>query len=48
MRAWTCLIPNLNHETKKIRTRTQHVQNKSPIGFYCKNETRTKQDYDKL
>ncbi len=29
------------------KNKTQHVQNKNPIGFYCKHKTRTKQNYDK-
>jgi hypothetical protein len=41
MRTHACLVPNLNHVTKKTRTRTQHVQDKNPIRFYSKNETRT-------
>jgi hypothetical protein len=41
------LIPNLYCETRKIRTRTQQVQEKNSTRFYCKNETKTKQGYDK-
>jgi hypothetical protein len=53
MRTHACLVPNLNHVTKKTRTRTQHVQDKNPIRFYSKNETRTnkvvtKKTYPKL
>jgi hypothetical protein len=47
MKTHACLVPNLNHVTKKTRTRTQHVQDKNPIRFYSKNETRTKQGCDK-
>ncbi len=41
------LIPNPYYETKKTKTKTKtrHVQNKNPIRFYCKEET--KQGYDK-
>jgi hypothetical protein len=38
------LIPNSNF---KIRIKTQHVQNKNSTRFYCKNDIRTKQGYDK-
>jgi hypothetical protein len=41
------LILNLNHETKKTRKRTQHMQNKNPTRFFCKEEMKTKQGYDK-
>jgi hypothetical protein len=34
MRTKACLIPNLDHEKKNTRIRTQHVQNKNPIKFY--------------
>jgi hypothetical protein len=30
------LIPNSDHETKKTRTRTRHVQKKNPTRFYYK------------
>jgi len=36
------LIPNPNQETRKTKTKTQHVQNKNLLGFYYKNETKTK------
>jgi hypothetical protein len=39
------LVPNLNCETRKIKTRTWHVWNKNSIRFYYKKET--KQNYDK-
>jgi hypothetical protein len=32
------LILNMDHETRKTRTRTWHVQNKNPIKFYWKNK----------
>jgi hypothetical protein len=41
MKTHANLIPNPNHEARKIRTRTQHVQNKNPTRFYYKNETIT-------
>jgi len=41
------LIPNSNCEIKKIRIRTQHVQDKNLTKFYCKNETKRKQGRDK-
>jgi hypothetical protein len=41
----TCLIPNPICGT--IKTKTQHVRSKNPIGFYYNHETRTKQSYDK-
>jgi hypothetical protein len=43
----TSLVPNLDHETKKIRIRTQYVQNKNSIKFYCKENIKTWQGYDK-
>jgi hypothetical protein len=44
---WVSLIPNPNHETKKPRIRTQHVQNKNQTRFYYKNETKIEQGCDK-
>jgi hypothetical protein len=41
------LILNPNRETKQTRTRTQHVRKKNPTRFYCKEETKTKEGYDK-
>jgi hypothetical protein len=41
------LIPNPNCEIRKIRIRTQHVQDKNLTKFYCKNETKRKQGCDK-
>jgi hypothetical protein len=45
MKTKVCLIPNLDHETRKTKTKTWHVQNKIPTRFYCKEKT--KQGYDK-
>jgi hypothetical protein len=42
-----CLIPNPNHEIRKTKLKTWHVQNKNLKRFYYKNKTRTKQGYDK-
>jgi hypothetical protein len=39
------LISNPDHEIRKIKIRTQHMQNKSPARFYCKKGI--KQGYDK-
>jgi hypothetical protein len=47
MKTQASLIPNPNYETRKIRTRTRHVQDKNLIKVYYKNETRTKQNCDK-
>ncbi len=41
------LIPNLNHEIRKMKTKTWHVQNKNSIKIYWKNKIRTKQIYYK-
>ncbi len=41
------LVPNLDHKTKKTRTKTWHVQNKIPTWFYYKKEIKTKQTCDK-
>jgi hypothetical protein len=32
---------------KKKRNKTQHVQNKNPTIYYCKEEMKTEQGYDK-
>jgi acid phosphatase class B len=45
MKIRASLIPNPYYETTKTKTKTWHVQNKNPIRFYCKKET--KQGYDK-
>jgi hypothetical protein len=45
MKRRACLFPNPNHEIKQ--TRTQHMRNKNPMKFYCKEEIKTKQRYDK-
>jgi hypothetical protein len=45
MRTRANIIPDPSYETRKIRTRTQHMGNKSPTRFYYKEET--KQNYDK-
>jgi hypothetical protein len=47
MRIRASLVPNLNHETRKTKTRTQHVQNTNLTRFYYKEETKTNQGYDK-
>jgi hypothetical protein len=44
MRTKVGLIANSNHEIIIIKWQ---VQNKISIEFYCKNETTTKQSYDK-
>jgi hypothetical protein len=36
-----------NKKKKKKKTRSQQVQNKNSIGFYCNDETKTKQGCDK-
>jgi hypothetical protein len=41
MKTKVSLVPNRDHETRKTRIRTQHVQNKNPKIFYYKSETRT-------
>jgi hypothetical protein len=41
------LVTNPDHETRKTKIRTRHVQKKNPKGFYCKNEIRTEQGCDK-
>jgi hypothetical protein len=46
MRTKVGLIPNSNCETRKTRTRTRQVQLNS-TRFNYKNETKTKQGYDK-
>jgi hypothetical protein len=45
----TCvnLVRNLNHETRKTKTKIQHMQNKNPTRFYYKNKIRTNQGCDK-
>jgi hypothetical protein len=40
-----CLVSNLHHKTRKIRTRTQHMWNNNPTKIYYEKET--KQGYDK-
>jgi hypothetical protein len=32
---------------KKTRNKTQHVRNKNPTIYYCKEEMKTEQGYDK-
>jgi hypothetical protein len=46
MRTKVALFLNLNCETKQIKTKTWHMQNKNPMIFYCK-EIKTWQGYDK-
>ncbi len=41
-----CLIINPNHERRKIRTRTQHMQNKNSTRFYY-NKVMTKKHTQK-
>jgi hypothetical protein len=36
MRTKLSLIPNLDHEIGKTKTKTWHMQNKNPTRFYCK------------
>ncbi len=33
---------------KKQKQKTRHMKDKNPKRFYCKNEIRTKQSYDKI
>jgi hypothetical protein len=40
MKTRVCLIPNLDHETRKTIIRTRHVRNKIPTRFYCKEKTK--------
>jgi hypothetical protein len=47
MKTQTSLILNPNCKTRKIKTRTRHVQDKNLIKIDYKNETRTKQSCDK-
>jgi hypothetical protein len=48
MRTRVGLFPNPNCETKQIITKTQHIRNKNPMIFYCKEEIKTWQCCDKL
>ncbi len=41
------LVLNLDHETKQTKTRTWHMQINNPTRFYCKEETKIEQGYDK-
>jgi hypothetical protein len=41
------LVLNLNHETKQIRIRMQHVWNKNPTKFYYKFFLKIEQGYNK-
>ncbi len=45
MRTRVGLFLDLGHETKQTRIRTQHMQNKNPMKFYCKKEIKIKQGY---
>jgi hypothetical protein len=47
MRTREGIFPNPNCETKQTRTRTQHMQNKNPMKFYCKEKIKIEQGYDK-
>jgi len=47
MRTNACLIPNPNHETRKTRIKTWHVQEKNPNFFNYNNKIIIKQSYDK-
>jgi hypothetical protein len=47
IRTWANLVLNVDCKIRKTRKITWHVQNRNPTRFYCKNETKTEQDYDK-
>jgi hypothetical protein len=47
MKTRASIFPNPNCETKQTKTRTQHMQNKNPMKFYCKEEIKIEQGYDK-
>jgi hypothetical protein len=42
MRTKPCLIPNPNHEIRKVKTKTRQMHDKNSIGFYCKNKIKLK------
>jgi hypothetical protein len=44
MRIKVGLIPNLDHETRIIGTKTWHIWNKNLTRFYYNEKTKTKQD----
>ncbi len=41
MRTQASLVPNPNCENRRIKTITQHMQDKDSTRFYCKNEIKT-------
>jgi hypothetical protein len=41
------LVPNLDYETRKIRIRIKHMQNKNLKRFYCNKKIRIKQGCEK-
>jgi hypothetical protein len=41
MKTRATVVPNVDHEIRKTRTRTQHVQNKNLTRIYYKEETKT-------
>jgi hypothetical protein len=43
MRTKGSLVPNPDHEIRKIRTRIWHVQNKNLTRFCCKEKIKIKQ-----
>jgi hypothetical protein len=47
MRTSASLIPNLDYEIRKTKTKTRKMQDKNSIGFYCKYEMETEQGCDK-
>jgi len=40
MKTHANLVTNLDHETRKTKTKTQHVQTKNITRFHYKNKTR--------
>jgi hypothetical protein len=40
MRTHVSLDSNLNHKTRKTKTKTQHLQDKNLARFYYKNKTK--------
>jgi hypothetical protein len=44
MRIKVGLIPNLDHETRIIGTKTWHIWNTNLTRFYYNEKTKTKQD----